>query len=91
MQPFKIAGEGQSLVLASAEGSVLAVRANRPGLLQTIGNIIRLEGARYVDYDSNLRNIEQVKELYIIRNISVRYFHTDLRFLFHFIRTIIIK
>ncbi|RLU19640.1 hypothetical protein DMN91_008197 [Ooceraea biroi] len=42
---MQIAGEGQA-VLLSAEGSVLAVRASQPGLLQTIGNIIRYEGAR---------------------------------------------
>lgn len=56
--PFKIAGEGQALLLASAEGSVLAMRTSQPGLLQTIGNIIRLEGARYVIYcpNSNLRD-----------------------------------
>lgn len=54
---FKIAGEGQALLLASAEGPVLAMRASQPGLLQTIGNIVRLEGARYVIYrpNSNLR------------------------------------
>ncbi|XP_020297032.1 mitochondrial uncoupling protein 2-like [Pseudomyrmex gracilis] len=42
---MQIAGEGQALLLASAEGSVLAVRASQPGLLQTIGNIVRFEGA----------------------------------------------
>ncbi|XP_012227433.1 dicarboxylate carrier UCP2 isoform X2 [Linepithema humile] len=41
---MQIAGEGQALLLA--EGSVLAVRASQPGLLQTIGNIVRFEGAR---------------------------------------------
>lgn len=46
------------MLLASAEGSVLAVRASQPGLLQTIGNIIRFEGARYVVHypNNNLRN-----------------------------------
>ncbi|XP_072752604.1 dicarboxylate carrier UCP2 isoform X2 [Anoplolepis gracilipes] len=43
---MQIAGEGQALLLASAEGSVFAVRAGQPGLFQTIGNIIRIEGAR---------------------------------------------
>lgn len=35
-------------MLASAEGSVLAVRTSQPGLFQTIANIVRYEGARYV-------------------------------------------
>lgn len=43
---MQIAGEGQALWLASAEGSVLAVRASQPGLWQTMGNIVRLEGVR---------------------------------------------
>ncbi|XP_011265856.1 mitochondrial uncoupling protein 2 isoform X1 [Camponotus floridanus] len=43
---MQIAGEGQALLLASAEGSVFAVRASQPGLFQTIGNIVRFEGAR---------------------------------------------
>lgn len=50
---FKIAGEGQALLLASAEGSVFAVRASQPGLFQTIGNIVRIEGARYVVHYPN--------------------------------------
>ncbi|XP_029156379.1 mitochondrial uncoupling protein 2-like [Nylanderia fulva] len=41
---MQIAGEGQAMLL-SAEGSVLAVRA-QPGLIQTIANIVRFEGAR---------------------------------------------
>ncbi|XP_015598626.1 mitochondrial uncoupling protein 2 [Cephus cinctus] len=43
---MQIAGEGRALLLASAEGSVLAVRTAQPGLLQTLGNIVRTEGAR---------------------------------------------
>ncbi|KAG7201171.1 hypothetical protein KM043_003962 [Ampulex compressa] len=46
---MQIAGEGlagRAVLLASAEGSVLAMRAATPGLLQTLGNIVRLEGAR---------------------------------------------
>ncbi|XP_015521378.1 dicarboxylate carrier UCP2 [Neodiprion pinetum] len=43
---MQIAGEGRALLLASTEGSVLAVRAAQPGLLQTMGNIVRTEGAR---------------------------------------------
>lgn len=45
---FKIAGEGQAVLLASAEGSVLAVKTSQPGLFQTITNIVKYEGARYV-------------------------------------------
>ena len=44
----QIAGEGRALLLASAEGSVLAMRVEQPGLLQTIGSIVRNEGMRYV-------------------------------------------
>ncbi|KAL6266809.1 hypothetical protein P5V15_003640 [Pogonomyrmex californicus] len=43
---MQIAGEGQALLLASPEGSVLAVRTSQPGLFQTIANIVRYEGAR---------------------------------------------
>lgn len=46
------------MLLASAEGSVLAVRTSQPGLFQTITNIVRCEGARYVVRypNSNLRD-----------------------------------
>ncbi|XP_076751721.1 dicarboxylate carrier UCP2 [Xylocopa sonorina] len=43
---MQIAGESRPLLMASADGSVLAVRNSQPGLLRTVGNIIRLEGAR---------------------------------------------
>ncbi|XP_012055705.1 PREDICTED: mitochondrial uncoupling protein 2-like [Atta cephalotes] len=43
---MQIAGEGQALLLTSAEGSVLAVRTSQPGLFQTVANIVRYEGAR---------------------------------------------
>ncbi|KAJ8683321.1 hypothetical protein QAD02_019113, partial [Eretmocerus hayati] len=43
---MQIAGEGRAILVASAEGSVLAMRTVQPGLLQTIGNIVRNEGIR---------------------------------------------
>lgn len=43
---MQIAGESRPLLLASADGSMLAVRNAHPGLWRTVGNIIRLEGAR---------------------------------------------
>lgn len=43
---MQIAGEGRTILLASTEGSMLAMRANQPGLLETMGNIVRVEGAR---------------------------------------------
>ncbi|XP_070165018.1 dicarboxylate carrier UCP2 isoform X2 [Polyergus mexicanus] len=43
---MQIAGAGRALLLASAEGPVFAVRASEPGLFQTIGNLVRFEGAR---------------------------------------------
>ncbi|XP_066585237.1 dicarboxylate carrier UCP2-like [Prorops nasuta] len=43
---MQIAGEGQAVLIAGADGSVLAMRASQPGLLQTVGNIVRIEGAR---------------------------------------------
>ncbi|XP_043280045.1 mitochondrial uncoupling protein 2-like [Venturia canescens] len=43
---MQIAGECRPILVASAEGSVLAIGSSRPGLFQTIGNIVRVEGAR---------------------------------------------
>ncbi|XP_043505097.1 mitochondrial uncoupling protein 2-like [Polistes fuscatus] len=43
---MQIAGEGRTILLASTEGSMLAMRASQPGLLETMGNIVRVEGAR---------------------------------------------
>ncbi|XP_043591519.1 mitochondrial uncoupling protein 2-like [Bombus pyrosoma] len=43
---MQIAGESRPLLLATADGSMLAVRNTQPGLLRTVGNIIRVEGAR---------------------------------------------
>ncbi|XP_012250959.2 mitochondrial uncoupling protein 2-like [Athalia rosae] len=43
---MQIAGEGRQILLASTGGPVLAMRETRSGLLQTMGNIIRTEGAR---------------------------------------------
>ncbi|KAL2724041.1 mitochondrial uncoupling protein 2-like [Vespula squamosa] len=45
---MQIAGEGRTILLASTEGSMLAMRASQPGLLETMGNIVRVEGARAV-------------------------------------------
>ncbi|KYQ55246.1 Mitochondrial uncoupling protein 2 [Trachymyrmex zeteki] len=45
---MQIAGEGQALLLASAEGSVFAVRTSQSGLFQTVANIVRYEGAKAV-------------------------------------------
>lgn len=43
---MQIAGESRPLLLAATDGSMLAVRNTQPGLWRTVGNIIRLEGAR---------------------------------------------
>ncbi|XP_017799358.1 PREDICTED: mitochondrial uncoupling protein 2-like isoform X1 [Habropoda laboriosa] len=43
---MQIAGESRPILLATADGSMLAVRNTQPGLWRTVGNIIRLEGAR---------------------------------------------
>ncbi|KAF7389207.1 hypothetical protein HZH66_010344 [Vespula vulgaris] len=43
---MQIAGEGRTILLASTEGPMLAMRASQPGLLETMGNIVRVEGAR---------------------------------------------
>ncbi|XP_003703737.1 dicarboxylate carrier UCP2 isoform X2 [Megachile rotundata] len=43
---MQIAGESRPLLLAATDGSMLAVRNSQPGLWRTVGNIIRLEGAR---------------------------------------------
>lgn len=43
---MQIAGEGRPLLLASTEGSMLAMRASQPGLIETMGKIVRVEGAR---------------------------------------------
>ncbi|XP_071862138.1 dicarboxylate carrier UCP2 [Bombus fervidus] len=43
---MQIAGESRPLLLATTDGSMLAVRNTQPGLLRTVGNIIRVEGAR---------------------------------------------
>lgn len=41
---LQIAGEGRPLLMASTEGSVMAIRAIQPGLFQTISNVIKNEG-----------------------------------------------
>lgn len=44
---MQIAGEGRAILLAAPEGSVLTMRAvAQPGLLQTVGNIVKTEGMR---------------------------------------------
>ncbi|XP_033220273.1 mitochondrial uncoupling protein 2-like [Belonocnema kinseyi] len=45
---MQIAGEGRALLVASPEGALAmrAVHSVQPGLLQTIGNIVRIEGVR---------------------------------------------
>ncbi|XP_058797204.1 dicarboxylate carrier SLC25A8-like [Phymastichus coffea] len=43
---MQIAGEGRTMLMASAEGSLLAVNTAQPGLLQTVGNIVKTEGMR---------------------------------------------
>ncbi|XP_015435442.1 PREDICTED: mitochondrial uncoupling protein 2-like isoform X1 [Dufourea novaeangliae] len=43
---MQIAGESRPLLFASADGSMLAMKQNQPGLWKTVGNIVRLEGAR---------------------------------------------
>ncbi|OXU30424.1 hypothetical protein TSAR_001861 [Trichomalopsis sarcophagae] len=44
---MQIAGLGRAVLVASPEGSVMAVRTVQPGLIQTIGSIVRNEGMRY--------------------------------------------
>ncbi|XP_003695571.1 mitochondrial uncoupling protein 2 [Apis florea] len=43
---MQIAGESRPLLLATADGSMLAMRNTQPGLWRTVKNIVRLEGAR---------------------------------------------
>ncbi|XP_051153104.1 mitochondrial uncoupling protein 2-like [Leptopilina boulardi] len=44
---MQIAGEGRAaMLMASPEGSVMAIRTAQPGLLQTLTNIVRVEGVR---------------------------------------------
>ncbi|KAG6797100.1 mitochondrial uncoupling protein 2 isoform X1 [Apis mellifera caucasica] len=43
---MQIAGESRPLLLATTDGSMLAMRNTQPGLWRTVKNIVRLEGAR---------------------------------------------
>ncbi|XP_076668201.1 dicarboxylate carrier UCP2 isoform X2 [Andrena cerasifolii] len=43
---MQIAGEARPVLLAAADGSMLAMRGTQPGLWRTVGNIVRIEGAR---------------------------------------------
>lgn len=43
---MQIAGESRPLLLATADGSMLALRNSQPGLWRTVGNIVKLEGVR---------------------------------------------
>ena len=57
--------------MASPEGSVLAMRAIQPGLLQTLGNIVRTEGVRYVIIISHFTKI-MVGKVHIFENVMNR-------------------
>ncbi|OAD52365.1 Mitochondrial uncoupling protein 2 [Eufriesea mexicana] len=57
---MQIAGESRPLLLATTNGSMLAVRNTQLGLWRTVGNIIRLEGARYVIHDP-IRNLRRTR------------------------------
>ncbi|XP_076636136.1 dicarboxylate carrier UCP2 [Colletes latitarsis] len=43
---MQIAGETRPLLVASVDGSMLAMRNSQPGLWRTVENIVRLEGTR---------------------------------------------
>ncbi|XP_076245476.1 dicarboxylate carrier UCP2 [Calliopsis andreniformis] len=43
---MQIAGETRPVLLAATEGSMLAMRNSQPGLWRTVGNIVKIEGAR---------------------------------------------